>query len=113
MKGVESRVENNLSLGEAMLDSVGKAKEQGVAAGKHHYVIVILILLKHSIERHGDVDPLRPFGQESSHELMVTLAAREQPPLLDDFHHLGWEIRLRGIGYANHIEFHKSRPGFS
>ena len=56
---------------------IGKAEEQRVAGSKDHNLPVCGILREHLVQRHGDVYPLRPFGQEPFHQLVMTHAPRK------------------------------------
>ena len=53
-----------------------------------------LVLFEYGIEGYGDVNPFGISRQEWCHNLMMTLATREHPPLLDNLLDLRWKPRL-------------------
>ena len=75
LKGVKGGINHNVRIRHLPPYGIGKAEEQRVTAGKDHHLVVIL--LKDSIERHGDINPLCILRKQRLHNLMVALATRE------------------------------------
>lgn len=71
------------------------------------------VSLEDGIERHGNVYPFCVGGQQWGDYLMMALATREHPSLLDDFQHLWWKPGLRIIRYAYHYKLHGGRKFFT
>ena len=77
LQGVERWINRNLSLRHLALDGVGKTKEQRVATGEDDDALCRTsgVSGEDAIKGYGDVYPLRPFGQQRCHYLMMALAA--------------------------------------
>ena len=81
LQGVEGRIDHDFRLGHPALDGVCKTEEQRVAAGKDNNSALsgfpdeTTEPLEDTVQRHGDVYPLCPSGQQRSHYLMVAPAA--------------------------------------
>lgn len=61
-------------------------------------------------EGRGDVYPLVVPGQKVAHQLMMTLAAREEVSPADELQHLGCEVLIAVICYTYDYEFHTFIP---
>ena len=104
LQRIERRINHDFCIRHLPPYGIGKAEEQRVAAGKDHYLVVVL--LKDSIERHSDVNPLCILRKQRLHYLVVALASREHIPVPYHLQDFGREKRQRVITNANNVELH-------
>ena len=104
LQGIERGIDVDAALGQQALYGIGKAEEQRVAGSKDHNLPVCGILREHLVQRHDDVYPLRPFGQEPFHQLVMTHAPRKHLPPGDDFLHPRRKINLGAVADADNME---------
>ena len=119
LQRVKRRINHNFRLGHLPFDGICKTKEQRVATGEDNdsvlsdFVAETTILFEDSIEGNSDIYPLGISRQKRRHNLMMALATREHPTLLDDLHDLWSKPRLWIVRNADDDKLHSGSKFFT
>ena len=113
LQRVEGGKDRHLRVGKLPAKGIGDTEEERVAGGEDHHFGILFILIEDRFQRHRNINPLSPFGQQRGDDFVMAFSAREDAAGRDGITHLRREPDLPLVRHSDDGKVPAAAAAFS